>query len=283
MPKPSDPSGALGELFELELFGGAIERRYRAMRPEVEAMPWGTIDVAGIPQSDLIRARKAWTGAAFQEHRTGVACAATLRALIECRAPLDLVSLATRFPLDEMVHVELTARMAMELGGGTEIVHDPDHLVLDADPNVSPIARAAELVVRFFCVGEALSIPLLRGTWKAARHPLPRAVLGRIVKDEAAHGTFGFSFLDWALPHLGADEVAHVGRHADIAIRYIWRQWADIRKRPARKAPPGPGDALAWMETDAYLALADKSMREKVMTPLLSRGVPLATHSAAAE
>ena len=34
---------------------------------------------------------KSWTGAAFQEHRTGAACAETLRCLIEARAPLDLV------------------------------------------------------------------------------------------------------------------------------------------------------------------------------------------------
>jgi hypothetical protein len=281
MPTISDAERAAGELFELELFGGAIERRYRRMRPEVEAMPWGTLDVRGVPENDLITARKAWTGAAFQEHRTGVACAATLRALIEARAPIDLIALASRFPLDEMVHVELTARMAMELGGGTEIVHDPDHLVLNGDPNMSPLTRAAELVARFFCVGEALSIPLLRGTWKAARHPLPRAVLARIVKDEAAHGTFGFSFLDWALPQMYEEEIAHVGRHADVAIRFIWRQWDALKRRPKRTAPPGPGDALAWMETDAYLALAERSMREKVVDPLLERGVPLATYAPA--
>jgi hypothetical protein len=243
------------------------------MRPEVEEMPWGTLDLAGIPEADLVAARKAWTGAAFQEHRTGVACAATLRALIEARAPLDLIAVASRFPLDEMVHVELCARMAMELGGGTEIVHDPDQLVLDGDRSVSALTRAAELVVRFFCVGEALSIPLLRGTWHAAKHPLPRAVLGRIVRDEAAHGTFGFSFLDWALPQMNDQEIAHVGRHADIGIRFIARQWVTLRGRPRRK--PGPGDALAWMESDAYLALAERSMRDKVIEPLRARGVPV--------
>jgi hypothetical protein len=264
---------AAGELFELELFGGGVERRYRKMRPEVEAMPWGTLDLAGIPEADLIGARKAWTGAAFQEHRTGVACAATLRALIEARAPLDLIAIASRFPLDEMVHVELCARMAMELGGGTAIVHEPDQLVLDGDRSVTPLTRAAELVARFFCVGEALSIPLLRGTWHAAKHPLPRAVLGRIVKDEAAHGTFGFSFLDWALPQLSGEEVAHVGRHADTTIRFIKRQWVGLRGRPKRRA--GPGDALSWMESDAYLALAERSMREKVIEPLRARGVPI--------
>ncbi len=68
---------------------------------------------------------------------------------------------------------------------------------------------------------EALSIPLLRGTWKAARHPLPRAVLGRIVRDEAAHGTFGFVFLDWTLPRLGADDRAYRGRGADRTIAQV--------------------------------------------------------------
>src|SRR3954471_15349544 len=122
------------ELFELEMFGEGVERRYRSMRPEVEKMPWGSLDLRGIAAVDLVAARRAWTGAAYQEHRTGVACCATLRALMECRAPLDLIALASRFPLDEMVHVELCARMAMELGGGTEIMHDQDFMVADADP-----------------------------------------------------------------------------------------------------------------------------------------------------
>src|SRR5262249_56728719 len=106
---------------------------------EVEAMPWGTIDLSRSSEATLIAARRAWTGAAFQEHRTGVACSATLRALIEARAPLDLIALAARFPLDEMVHVELCARMAMELGGGTEVQHEPAMPSLVATPSLSPL------------------------------------------------------------------------------------------------------------------------------------------------
>lgn len=266
------PDPALGELFELELLGGGVERRYRKMRPEVEEMPWGTMQVAGLPEAAVVAARRAWTGAAFQEHRTGIACCATLRALMECRAPLDLVALASRFPLDEMVHVELCARMAMELGGGTEIRHDPDFMVFDARPGLSPLVAAADLVVRFFCVGEALSIPLLRGTWHAARHPLPRAILGRIVRDEAAHGTFGFSFLDWALPALDADDRAHLGAVADETIRAVRAQWDDIRRR---RTPEIDGGDLGWMQTDAYLALAARSLETQVKGPLRARGIPL--------
>ena len=182
--------------------------------------------------------------------------------------------MASRFPLDELVHVELCARMAMELGGGTEIMHDPDEMIVDAPAELSPLMRAADMIVRFFCVGEALSIPLLRGTWKAAQHPLPRAVLGRIVKDEAAHGTFGFAFLDWALPDLTEADLTHLGRAADRTILAVQRQWKDIEARRALDDEPAK-DALGWMRSDAYLALAQRSMEERVRTPLRARGIPI--------
>jgi hypothetical protein len=261
------------ELFELEMYGEGVERRYRKLRPEVERMPWGTFDTRGIPGPALVAARKAWTGAAFQEHRTGLACSATLRALFECRAPVDLIAMAARFPMDELVHVELCARMAMELGGGTEIQHDPDHLIVEANEDLSPLMRAADMIVRFFCVGEALSIPLLKGTWHAARHPLSRAVLGRIVRDEAAHGTFGFTFLDWALQRLNEDDRVHLGRAADRTIRAIKKQWADMRNRRVSGYDDAIGDALGWMQTDPYLALAERSMEERVRRPLRERRI----------
>src|SRR5678816_2634572 len=92
-------------LFELELLGGPWERRYRSARPEVEAMPWETLDPSAYSDEVLAAARAAWTGAAFQEHRTAAACASTLRALVEACAPLDLLAAFSRFPLDEIVHV----------------------------------------------------------------------------------------------------------------------------------------------------------------------------------
>jgi hypothetical protein len=262
-----------GELFELELLGGTTEQRYRRMRPEVEAMPWGTLDLSTASEEARVAARLAWTGAAYQEHRTGLACARTLQALIEARAPVDLIAVASRFPLDEMVHVELAARMAMEFGGGTEIVHDPKQMVLEPNPDATPFMQAAECAVRFFCVGEAISIPLLRATWHIAEHPLPKAVMGRIVKDEAAHGVFGFTFLDWAAPRLGEAERAELGRNADLAIRFLYGQWRVIRQN--RRQQMHEGDVLGWLRTDDYLARAEQAMQTHVITPLEARGIPI--------
>ena len=68
--------GPIPELFELELLGEGTERRYRRARPEVEGLPWGSIDTRGFDPQVLVAARRSWTSAAFQEHRTAAACSA---------------------------------------------------------------------------------------------------------------------------------------------------------------------------------------------------------------
>jgi hypothetical protein len=264
----------LGELFELELFGEGIERRYRRLRPEVEAMPWGTLRTDQYAEHVVIAARSAWTGAAFQEHRTGAACAITLKALIEVRAPLDLIAIACRFPLDEMVHVELCSRLAMELGGGSEIRHDPKRLAYEPPRELSPLRIASELVVHNFCVGEALSIPMLRGAAKAANQPLTRAVLSRIVRDEALHGSFGWWYLDWAKDLLAPADLTHLSRLAARSIRGILANWEYLRRDLLEGAEQRPkAHALGWMQTRDYLTLAASSFKKKVLTPLLRYGI----------
>src|SRR5882672_7798539 len=77
-----EAAGLMGETFELYMLGGATEKRYRKLRPEVEAMPWGTLAAKKFPEQLTLAARKSWTLAAYQEHRTGAACAETLQAMI---------------------------------------------------------------------------------------------------------------------------------------------------------------------------------------------------------
>lgn len=258
--------------FELDLYGEGYERRFRKMRPEVEALPWGSLDPRQYDAAAVLSARKAWTMAAFQEFRTGATIAEALRLMMEARAPLDLLALATRFPLDEVVHVELCARMATQLGGGTEIIFDEGTLAATPARDQPILVQATELATQLFCVGEALSIPLLRGTWHAARHPLAKAVLSRIVRDEAAHGSFGFAFLDWALPELSAEQHLQIARAADRAIDAILLNWVELRARPPADSE---AHALAWMQSDAYLALAERSLISQVLEPLRARGLPL--------
>jgi hypothetical protein len=255
------------EEFELSLYGGAVERRYRRLRPEVEKLPWGTLKPEQHAPEVVAVARRIWTEAAFQEHRTGAACAATLKAMISARAPLDLIAMASRFPLDEMVHVELCARLLGELGGAMRLMHDPRTMVAEAAADQEPLMQAAELVVQNFCVGEALSIPLLRGSWHASKHPLIRGVLGRIVKDEAAHGQLGWFFLDWADERLDPSRRDRLAEVASRAIKAVVDRWDVIAPQPADR------EALGWMHTESYVALARRSLATHVVAPLRERGI----------
>jgi hypothetical protein len=98
-------------------------------------------------------------------------------------------------------------------------------------------------------------------------------VLGRIVKDEAAHGTFGFDFLDWALPMLTDADRELLARAADRAIAVVHRQWDSIKRNRSGAYDESVGDALAWMQSDAYLATAARSMEQRVRRPLMERGI----------
>src|ERR1051326_8803183 len=140
--------------FELSILGGSSERRYRRLRPDIERLPWGTLERQRYAPSTVDEARQFWTIAAFQEHRTAAACAAPIAALIAGRAPVDLIAVASKFILDEMAHVEVSARAAAELGGGVPLLHDPDSIAPRPSRAFPPLVRAAELVIDVFCVGE---------------------------------------------------------------------------------------------------------------------------------
>ena len=258
------------EPFELELLGGGPEAIYRRMRPEVEALPWHSLDAAAHDRASVDEARLVWTFAAFQEHRTGAACAATLQALITSRAPLDLIAMAAGFPVDEMVHVEMCSRLAMQLGGAARLNHDPDDMVTVPPRHHRPTLRCAELVVRAFCVGEAVSIPLLREAAEQATHPLLHAMLSQIAQDEAAHGSFGWIYLDWAEDQLDAADRAYLSSCALDEIRKLESTWAGTIERARAVQLP---ERLGWLPQETYLASAYRSLEDKVKRPLSERGL----------
>lgn len=255
------------ELFELSLLGGAIERRYRRLRPELDAMPWRTLDPARYPKVLVERGRRFWTQAALLEHRTGAAVAETVGALIAARAPLDLVAHCSRFLLDEVAHTELCARVANQLGGGAAIEYSGASL-LPQPTSEAPLARAAELAVRVFCVGEAFSVAMQRATARATRQPLLKAVLERLAKDEAAHGAFGWLFLDWAADQLDAEVRARLRVVAQKSIAELEGMW-----RTPLAARPRPEATLGWLPLADYRRRAVVALDEEVRGPLRARGL----------
>src|SRR5215468_9890402 len=187
------------QLFELSMLGGTIERRFNDMRPALE-LPWGTLAEAELPETLIAEAREVWTRIAFVEYRSAAGMNAVTETLIAARAPLDLTAVASSFASDELHHAELCARVLAELGGTEPYYHEPRDLIWEKPSmRLPPLVRAADIVVRVFCVAEAFALPMAKVTAQlSADLPLIGAVLARIAKDEAAHVAFGWIFLDWA-------------------------------------------------------------------------------------
>ena len=70
-------------------------------------------------------------------------------------------------------------------------------------------------------------------------------------------------------------EREHLGRAADRAIRGVRKQWDVTRARGTTKYDETVGDALLWMQSDEYCALAARSLEQRVRRPLSARGIPL--------
>lgn len=209
-------------LFELDWLGGTAERLFHEHRGDrLESIPWAEGSVSSLTDAERDGLRIVWTQSAYQEWCAAAAFAALLRQLLRARAPVDLIGMAGSFVADEMVHVELASRMANRYGGGVPLEVDPGAVEPLVSEGVDELLAACELGIRVSCVGESFSLPILAQELSVAPDPVSRAVLQRIVADEASHAKVGWLILDWALPRVGKaglEQLTEVARDAVDAL-----------------------------------------------------------------
>jgi len=247
--------------FQLAMIGGPWQRRLRRRRGRIERLPWRE----ALP--DYAESRVAWTRTAFSEYASAAAFAEIATALLAAGAPIDLIAAAGDIVVDEIVHTEAAARIAAALGGAVALDVDLARLVRPPSPEAvaDPLLRAGELVVRTACVGEALTVPMLKLARDTAGSPLIEAALAAIAADEASHAQLGWWFLDWAAPRLDAAARALLGRAAGGAIR----SFAPLLGGGCRRSGLGAVDCAGY---DGTLVTA---LPRAVVRPLALRGIAI--------
>ncbi|HWM88804.1 MAG TPA: hypothetical protein VNO33_23295 [Kofleriaceae bacterium] len=244
-------------LFELAAIGGPWGRRLAPRRAWIDELGLEALD-----PGDAAGARVVWTRTAFSEYASAAAFAEIGAALLAAGAPIDLVAAAGEFLVDEIVHTEAAARIAAALGGAVALEVDLERLVRPAAAR-DPLLRAAELVVRTSCVGESLTVPMLKLSRRLAGAPAIEAALTRIAADEAGHAQLGWWFLDWAEPRLDGEARAHLGRVAGAAIRAF-----------APLLGGGCADSgLGAVACDRYDPALVEAATRHVARPLAARGI----------
>jgi len=266
------------QLFEPTWLDGPMAHHYRRLRPGVDEMPWDSLDPATLPPALVERARLSWTEAAFNEYCTAAAFAELMALLLEVNAPINIVALCGDFMADEMLHVELTSRLATLLGGGARYHIDYQRLTQPLDRSQPPLARCNEAIVRLCCVGESFSLPMLAGCLRSSTHPLVRAVLTRIVKDEALHGRLGFEYLEWVDDRLDDAERERLASVAVDTLETLAPLWQRLRSEVDGEYT-SEGFAIAdvrqlgWMLSHEYRAAAHAAVRDDVVAPLAEFGI----------
>lgn len=264
-------------LFELEWFGGAAEGHFRKVRPEVRELPWGTLRLERYPPLLLDAARIHWTRMVVGEYRAAVAMSHLLQSLLEARAPLDVIGMASDFIADEVSHVEIASRLTMELGGAAPIHVDAEALAPLASNGPTALERAHEEVLRLSCIHEVLSRALVTDTLRAATHPLVLAAEGIIARDEAMHVRFGAVYFEWASRSLEDAQRARLAEVATAELKELSPLWLGP-ELPSSREPftPEQANELGWLDREAHRARVVRAIREEIVPTLLRAGIAIA-------
>jgi hypothetical protein len=263
--------------FELEWLGGAAEHHFRKARPHTEDLPWGTLDVAKYDPRAVERARGAWTEVAINEYRAIAMFAEVLRALVDVKAPLDLLGMTSDFLADECAHVELASRLAMDLGGAAPREVDFARFTMPRPRGLTAFQWANELILRVSCVSEAFTGGTAAVSHERTTHPLPRAVYASILRDEAHHRRLGGLYLEWALERIDDDELRRLGRVLGATLTAFGPFWKSKAARSTE--PPAWSEAdlgsLGWLGPPAFAVVAKEVVVRDILDPLATIGIAI--------
>ena len=259
--------------FELSWRGGATEARLHRVRPGIGELPWGSLDLSRYPDAHGLEARRIWSNGVFTEYASAAAFSALTTSMLACGAPVDLIAASADIVVDELFHVELSARLTMELGGAVPLGFDLAAIAPITTPGARPLMRAAEIAVTTSCVSESLSVPAMARSRVLASEPLINGVLDRLLADEGPHARLGFWFLDWANDQLTDAERAHLARIAGETIEVYAPLWQEPETGDACESCPLP-TGLGGHDMVGRAALR-KAVDVAIAAPLARYGIAI--------
>lgn len=267
------------DMFALEWMGGVAEHHFHRARPGAEQIAWDQLDKAHYRDEALWAARGVWTDVALSEYAAIASFSQVVTALAECRAPLDLIGMTSDFLADEVRHVELASRLAMQLGGAVPRAFDPTRLAPRLAPDLTPLQRANELALRIGCIGEPFASGTAMPMMQATTQPVVRAVYESILRDEARHCRFGSLYFEWAEDKLDTQERERLAQVALRTLRQYASLWQRPLPRPEGRALSGVTEAeareLGWLPFELYVPLAIATVRDEILPALRALELPL--------
>ncbi len=145
------------------------------------------------------RVRDEWRARIAAEYGSAAITQHLVLWLIQIGASPDVIDAGLRIVEDELVHSRMSHEVYVD-AGGTEPPHiDRDTLQLHRRAQLPVELDVLRTVVRVFCLGETVAVPLFSHLRAGCTVPSARAALDRVLRDEVRHRDFGWMALDWLL------------------------------------------------------------------------------------
>ncbi len=196
----------------------------------------------------------------------------TLR-LLQLGAPPDLIRDGLRIASDELTHAELSAAVAASASGEAAApVIDPTAMALPTGE--AALGHLIPSIVRFFCVGETIAVPLFRMLRQHCTIPIARSALDRIMRDETRHRQFGWDVLDWILLVGGLSVRDALVAQAPVMLEEVASAYAVTGNGAETETAMSPS-AFAWGLAPAsdYFSTVSTALAGDVLPRLVARGV----------
>lgn len=142
-----------------------------------------------------LRIREEWRARIAAEYTSAAIAQQITLWLIQAGAPPELIDAGLAIVADELAHSRLSHEVYVAAGGTAPPALHRDQLGLPRTGELELDLLSA--IVRVFCLGETVAVPLFSHLRAACTEPVARAALDRILVDEVRHRDFGWDTLDW--------------------------------------------------------------------------------------
>jgi hypothetical protein len=215
-----------------------IAHAHRAVMDSARgALPFERFDRAAYPADLLEAARQLWLARRDNEFQSVIVFSQLTVWCSELGSDLDVLGSATRLIADEVRHVELCERFAAVLGGPTTARPLPARSGLSRQ--LPTLADEIErLILTAFCIGETVSVDLIRASQLAASDTLAQAVLTELLRDESFHRQFGWTFAARTIDRNDAAQVASIEAMLPAALAHYERVCVPAHLRVSGATPP---------------------------------------------
>jgi hypothetical protein len=171
----------------------------------------------------MLRVRHFWLSQTAAEYSSAAVSSEFALWLCQNGASPELICQCLDIAKDEIAHATLAYAAAVEAGHFGPLT--ANHLSLGSPtPFAENRKNLLDVILRFFCLGETIAVPMFAAMKKRACQPKARDAYARIVMDEPRHSEFGWVALAWM--HANWPEVdSWIGDCFSSSLRQLAREY----------------------------------------------------------